>query len=110
MVKVAGLRSAGAIRVGSIPTPCKTVSLLFKKAKKQLSKEELRWAHRFSRERGTHRSLDRNQKLLMRAVNSVVECQISNLLTRVRFPDSAYRKVQPQGTLARALLPIWCNG
>ena len=53
MVKAAGLRSAGAIRVGSNPTP------------------------RIS------------------ASNLVVEYQISNLITRVRFPAGALRLGTP---------------
>ncbi len=57
MVKAAGLRSAGAIRVGSIPTPCNPVSLLVKRQS--------------------------------RANNLVVELQVSNLSTWVRFPLGA---------------------
>ena len=72
--------------------------------KEQLSKEDLRWAHiggrgaapprpltlKVERRSETQRSLDRNQELLFLRVNSsVVECDPSKVLTRVRFPFDA---------------------
>jgi len=63
VVKAAGLRSAGAIRVGSIPTPRKQLVFCKKSS----------------------------------ANNLVVELQVSNLSTWVRFPLGA-------------IIPIWCNG
>ncbi len=70
VVKAAGLRSAGAIRVGSIPTPCKQLAFC---------------------------------KKASRANNLVVELQVSNLSTWVRFPLGAsaarHGSQEPRGLL-----------